>query len=230
MLPFTAVSAMLRLGTKYQIYFLRADAIRRLEEYFPAQRSKFQNRWTTPGALQESENFTASSIQMELSHCIPTIDLARSHDLPHLLPPAFYLCSQLSLDVIFDGHIDSDGLTWKLSKEDMKRCLEGQQSLRAMAVAQKAFIIKAKESPDCRMRVVCGMYLSHGRDQFLTVPAVQNEVNCLLNASSAKALELCSDCTRHYDEIQEASRNAMWARLAELFRLTNVTWPPDGSS
>lgn len=98
-LPFAAVSAMLKLGTKYEIQFLRSDAIKRLEEYFPTQLENFRNKWANSGPDSE-EALSGHSIDIELAHAIPVIQLARTYNVPHILPPAFYLCAQPVSDII----------------------------------------------------------------------------------------------------------------------------------
>ncbi|TCD60635.1 hypothetical protein EIP91_009752 [Steccherinum ochraceum] len=127
-LSFPEVSSMLRVGSKYQVKHLRAEAVRRLKCCFPDNLDDYvtpRTRYDLPDDVW----FPGAPISLELGECIAVINLARAHDLDCLLPAAFYACAQMTdRDLVF-GFPGADGTRSTLSKEDLVRCLEGRASL-----------------------------------------------------------------------------------------------------
>lgn len=111
--------SMFRMGTKYEVPHMRDEALRRLE-----------SRLLSPGELFEIHN---SSPYLDtvgfIGWPISVVNLARSFDLPRLLPGAFYLCTQLSLSTLVHGFPRADGGLEKLSADDLIVCLEGRDRI-----------------------------------------------------------------------------------------------------
>ncbi|THH29928.1 hypothetical protein EUX98_g4276 [Antrodiella citrinella] len=104
LLTFPDVSAMLRMGTKYQVDHVREEAISRLRLCFPSTLHTFPARNVY---LQDPGFVLAEHISLTKKDAIGVVNLARAFDLDFLLPPAFYLCAQLDYDELVDGVEDA---------------------------------------------------------------------------------------------------------------------------
>lgn len=111
--PMGWVSAVLKLGRKYQVSFIADEAIDRLKRAYPPAVTQFRLRGFLP----------------DISDWILPRDggnsytLARSYGLNEILPFAFYLCCQLSVEKIVTGAGLHDGTVERLSRGDIVRCL-----------------------------------------------------------------------------------------------------------
>ncbi|KAI0071962.1 hypothetical protein K474DRAFT_1651758, partial [Panus rudis PR-1116 ss-1] len=129
--PFSEVSALLHLATKYQADSIRKEAIRRLIIWFPSNLKEFARspaiRWT-----EELDEFDVQDLELSGVHkwdAIAAVNLARSMDVPEILPPAFYVCANLPIETLFKGHTDKNGRLHRLSVDDVKLCLSGKEKL-----------------------------------------------------------------------------------------------------
>lgn len=95
MIPFPILAAMLRLGKKYEIDYLRDEALTRLTSEFPRTLKEMQ--------LLPPEY---SYIKHQKGILYDIINLARETAVYSILPVAFYLCLQ---DIV--GHQSSSGMT-----------------------------------------------------------------------------------------------------------------------
>jgi len=121
-LPFPVVATFLSLGSKYQIEFLRQEAVSRLEKYFPSQLANYPSFFSAG----------IGGIDIRPDDAIAVVDIARTYGLPCLLPTAFYTCCQLHTDTLVDGTTDVNGKVWSLCREDLKKCLNTLPELRDM--------------------------------------------------------------------------------------------------
>lgn len=219
-LPFKVVSAMLRLGTKYQILCLREDAIRRLEEVFPARLQDFRNDHTVSYGL--GGKFDANGIELRGDDILAVINCARMCDVPHILPPAFYICAQLEPDNLVDGLKDEDGNLWKLSSTDLKKCLAGQLALRqaSMSLARCAFV--ASPSSGCLHRAQCTRILQGVRD-FKLIHVTADTKGLQGSRWLTDKLSSCIPCQTCFVAEYDAKRKVTWENLASYFQLETTT-------
>ncbi|KAK7690458.1 hypothetical protein QCA50_005556 [Cerrena zonata] len=113
LMTFPVIGAFLRLGNKYEIPELQRAAISRLRACFPDRLKDFRNAETTAQCAEtedededmdeEDLKFNPPLIYMCLEEVIGVIDLARTHNLPSLLPAAFYLISCLPPEIVVKG-------------------------------------------------------------------------------------------------------------------------------
>jgi len=113
-LPFRVVSAMLRLGMKYEVAHLSRRALELFEEAYPSTLEAYD-------ALPKGRS-TSFHLRRGLNP-IRTFLLARSFNLDTILPCALYECCQFSLSSLIHGYCGTDGVREKLSTEDLELCL-----------------------------------------------------------------------------------------------------------
>jgi hypothetical protein len=149
--PFTLVSAMLRLGKKYEFDQLRDDAVARLERSFPSNLADFQNR---EGRAQiiDYPGFVYDAV-----------NLARETELLSILPAALYCASALPTSLaeihknIIYGLPGADGKRVYLSTADKALCILATSTLLAKQWSGSyRWLINAKvEFPHPRCAVGC---------------------------------------------------------------------------
>lgn len=226
-LPLVTASAMLRLGSKYQIAFLRQDAIRRLERSFPSSLALFSNRFTInrprSGRLDAYE-VKDVDIPGDAS-CIAVVRLARTYNLPHLLPPALFMCAQLEPSKLVGGWVDSNDVSWTLSQEDLARCLKGEKALINYSLRQQQFVIEAKPSPICTQGPACASNLASEAQSWLGTGIAPSDTNCLSEDTWIEDFGCCSSCERYFKRLHNYSRETAWNNLARVFDL-EMAWPP----
>lgn len=202
---------MLQLGRKYSIDALAEGAIDRLQVYFPTKLIQFVNDWTDCNLNDFDEPCDFPQ------HTIAVINLARQLDLPRLLPSAFYLAAQLSEEILVLGYKDDGGRQWRLSREDLYKCLVGRSSLHERDI----HYLTARPCTDCLRRDECTKQLDSCKDT-----GVNNFTAPL--ASFTGRLKLCEKCSSHFGAKQLAQRKEAWNNLANFFLLEGLEWPvPD---
>lgn len=114
------IAAFLRLGRKYEIVQLHAEAVTRLEYEFPSSLKK----------CEEMVDFTMIDDTGCLASLVfEVIQLARENDLQCLLPWAYYLCCRFSFEDIFNSFESRNGRRVELSTEDKRACITGWRKL-----------------------------------------------------------------------------------------------------
>ena len=214
---------MLQLGKKYHIDTLRQDAIRRLAEYFPSELDSFRNAYTDEN-VSYLDGFVGDALDIRPRNAIAVVVLAQQCNVPRFLPPAFYLCAQLEMDEILCGYTDEDGSHWELSKEDMKRCLLGQQALRLNSQKRDRFVLEAKHCLTCNTRNTqrCTTVLESYRKYWWDTGG--DDSRALYQSSWIANLGLCNSCLRHFSSKHDAVIKETWGDLAHCFDL-EVKWP-----
>ena len=145
------VSAMLTLGSKYQINPLQEEATRLLRECFPEQLEDYVTPHTSaylhmfinhdhyPG-LPKSYS-SKSAVKLEHWDCVAVVNLARKFDLDFVLPAAFYACAQMHTEDLFRAVRCSDGKAHKLSQSDLQRVVDGRAQLCIFTVQSYRWLI-----------------------------------------------------------------------------------------
>lgn len=155
--PFKLVSAILRLGTKYEMGPLRQDALSRLEEAYPAGVDVIQEMPSQESMQRQSK------LVPNLATCIDTVNLAREMVLPHLVPLLlFRICNyiyQFSMtpnkeyaiwnDIFFGGVPRDDGTLALLSTADRTRLMAGMHRLNDMDRTYFPNVVGAMAVNDC---------------------------------------------------------------------------------
>lgn len=115
------ISALFKLGDKYEVTHLRDEALRRLKETYTGAYKDWVSRRT-------NERQAIDPLSPP-GRAIVAVNLARTFGLDYLLPVAFYECAQLSPKILVRGVTFSNGHVERLSEGDLELCLVGRQHL-----------------------------------------------------------------------------------------------------
>lgn len=208
---------MLRLGTKYQMEHLRQSAIQRLRRYFPEDLTSFDE-------VQEERNDDLDFSETYIEHMrnidvIEVINLGRSHDIPDILPTAFYWAAQLDVDTLVHGYINAAGTSVCLSSSDLATCLKGKEHLRLESGKSEKFYITSSPSSQCENPYACeGAMRSRGRTRF---DDMLNDCTALYGPSLINDMGICDSCESYYIERHEENRRLVWDELGDYFLLND---------
>ena len=129
--PMQWVSTILKLGRKYQVDFMVEEAMRRLIAACP----KNNSRASALHAKTAIRDYEGGGMEISI------INLARSFDLPMLLPHAFRRCrTQTSVENLIHGVDRGDGTFEHLSSEDLATCIK-EREIRAQVVGMGQVLV-----------------------------------------------------------------------------------------
>ncbi|KIM76197.1 hypothetical protein PILCRDRAFT_652388 [Piloderma croceum F 1598] len=210
-LPMHVVETYLRLGTKYHMEEFRTQAVKRLSYEFPA----------TLEELDTMDNHSRINACASYADEIFTvINLARSHDLPRVLPWAFTAaCGLLSFEDIFR----KTGPTQPyLSQEDQQICVVGwRRLLKEQRLTTFAWLKAGCSRLTCKhaMQTILIDELLSSDDPFRKV--VPTKPECIALARWQKGWEenLCSSCMVMARASHRRGRQRMWDALPSIFGL-----------
>ncbi|KAF5393199.1 hypothetical protein D9757_000531 [Collybiopsis confluens] len=240
---FVAVSALIRLATKYQVYRLRKELLRGLSLVWPSSLASWDAR---EGAMMRPDNVYEP--RAFAPHPILIINLARSVDAHELLPAAFYDLSRCSISHIAAGYAASERQDChQLSEEDLFNLLKGREDASRFF---STFLVNQLEgrqpSPDC-------IYLrigNHSQRRSCQV-AFENIFCSILRASNSLAsyrscdplfsiieadticdghdgaqglMRPCEVCRSHFQLEVEAARDELWYSLPVFFNVHVSSW------
>lgn len=227
-LSFEAVSALLRLGTKYEIEYLRRDAVDRLQIVFPQCLKGFQNTFAEHSADETDPAYpfhTKAIEKMPAHNVIAAINLARTFQLSAILPPAFYIAAQLSPADLISGCKDADGHEWKLSQEDLTRVFAGQGELREYWFEQFSLIWEARPAPTCTSNTSsCRDTLASLRSRHIS--DLHTYTAILVAHIMVPRRGLCTPCRDSLVIACNTARSGGWRRLTEFFKLQTTDEAP----
>ena len=217
---------MLKLGFKYQIHHIHSEALRRLSDCFPDNLEEYKTR-SAPEALRLEAGWlfcvTCAAVYIELEDAIAVVNLARMFDLDCLLPGAFYVCAQLPSNKLVSGFKDDIGRQWKLSAEDLERCLDGQRELRQASTRSFSWLLRncgdCKDPEDCKAAVRSDLRsiwpsMSNMPDALVDWDALQN-----LQYDTVNVEKYCKECSRYFKRKFEEERQVTWNNLRTYFKL-----------
>lgn len=215
---------MLKLSSKYAVDFLRREAIDRLVAHFPARRKDFKihGKFTPDGRYTLFIGDLGTNISLRLDDSIAVISLARSFDIPQVLPLAFYACAQMRTVTIFSGCKDQDGKTWKLSSDDLRRVIVGRDELHREAIRSMEFQIERRISEGCIDERNCRKGLGLSVSESCSLPGF---TDVLKNSGWIEELEVCQECRMSFVEDCNDCQDEVWDNLANIFELKDVIWP-----
>ncbi|KAI0760096.1 hypothetical protein C8Q74DRAFT_1319353 [Fomes fomentarius] len=143
---FDQISALIRLGHKYQIEDVQHQALAVLQTAFPSTFKEFSNR-------DASSLFGPPPVRRKSSG-IEAIHLAQLTETPALLPTAFYSCTILG-EAVVDGHHREDGTVQYLSVEDLRRFIRGYGEVKLRVPHSIARIFELKPDKQCTSPNTC---------------------------------------------------------------------------
>ncbi|KAI0706739.1 hypothetical protein C8T65DRAFT_577143 [Cerioporus squamosus] len=126
---FDAVSAIVRLGHKYELDAILKKGLACLANLYPNDwwhwsRSRSLRFEARPDPLLEKQPAGSAA-----SRCISVVRIARLTDTPSLLRPAFVECCNMVPRELMAGHRREDGVLEQLSPDDLARVLLARAEL-----------------------------------------------------------------------------------------------------
>ncbi|TCD63689.1 hypothetical protein EIP91_005094 [Steccherinum ochraceum] len=212
------VLALLQLGIKYEIDYLRDEALSILQTIYPPSYAAYLEH--CQGALWVTE-------RTETQDAIVVINLAWKHGLHTLLPGAFFALAKLSnkeLTRATNGSGSSSSLT-TLSLSDLERCLTGRQTLQQQYTARFFFAEQIEMARDCTQSMVCSEVLESWWDGHVVyrLREIFNfNFDVLEEIDWEGGLKVCGECRGWHELDDKARRMAIYDRLADTFGLKEV--------
>lgn len=145
---------------------------------------------------------------------ISVVNLARTFDLPKLLPGAFYLCSQLPVPVLIHGTKRANGDVDRLEEADLSICLQGRDKLIARSVQISAKILRVGEY---ELRTKCsdsGTCTTRVKALYTPVKLANPRAICLRPDSSTR---LCQSCLLFWTKFFSDEAAHTWGLLGGYF-------------
>lgn len=211
------VVAFLRLGKKYEIEILHAEALRRLHHDFPSNPENF-NKW---GSGPFNECRRRSMIEWEYGKNVAVANLAREQGLLCVLPLALYRCCQShSAKHLLTG---VPGKADALATDNLLACLSGWSSLGGIQYTTTFAWAHSSAStyPNCTSRAECAQ-IRKDTLHAICVPTVQlmGEYPWSELADFQFDFEvdgMCSSCTSVAEVMHNNGRGVFWEQLPGIF-------------
>jgi hypothetical protein len=204
------VATYLRLGTKYQMEEFRTQAVKRLSYEFPATLEELDHM-KTYSRIDECASYADEHFTV--------INLARSYNLPRVLPWAFAAaCELLSVEEILR---QTDSAQPYLLREDQQTCLVGwQKLLRKQRVTTFSWLTAG--NPGCskmsckmaRHTVLIDELLPSGN-----VVPFKPECHPLAEWEEEWEKGLCASCVTVGRDKHRCGRQKLWDALPSMFGL-----------
>ena len=210
-LPIEVVAAFLRLGTKYEMKALRAEAVKVLYSYCPADLTAFDN-------VLKMETFSRSSAPIKPVDWIflDMANLARECNLLSLLPETFFQCCRL-WHHIERGHTRADGTISTLTPVNERACfLAYPKLLKLKEETTYAWALSPPSSFRCRTPRRCTSVRNKLAAEIFHPTSVSG---ALIAWKDKWSIKQCNDCIVVAKRLHNEGRQAFWEALPGIFGL-----------
>lgn len=207
-IPIKAVGAFLRLGNKYEIEVLRAEALKRLFFEFPWDILAFNQVYDTDarGTLIQDDDWT----------WIDAANLAREQNVLSVLPIALYwCCREWSVAQLEEGQRRPDGTIATLSPVNERACFRAYSELLKLKENTWAWALATKTAHGCENQV-CSMERVQAMRDHLFPTSVSG---CLQRWKERYTKGLCLSCTTTANKLQNQGQKETWNALPSAFGL-----------
>lgn len=202
------VSAVIRLGHKYQMNDLVSDAVAYLKRYY----TSIFDEWAT-GRLY------APGAPFQKVHAIGVVNLARLVDEPLLLPTALLMCCSLGRDIT-TGFVREDGTREMLPLDDIGRCFAARTHLTKQMILILFHIFHPSTSNGCTTHSTCQGGLQtmlHNARAALSQIAHPDVYRSFVHAFGPWLV--CTSCKEMVMKRDVDSRADSWYHLPKFFEL-----------
>ncbi|KAI0351212.1 hypothetical protein OH77DRAFT_1411475 [Trametes cingulata] len=209
------VSAVTRLGHKYQMSKLIDSALGYLKRFYTDKLDVWEKgrSYNIPGFAP--------------SHPIGVVNLARLVDEPSLLPTALLQCCSLGADIV-KGFTREDGTHEQLSLEDIGRCFAARTILaeRAILMIFRAFSLPVSEQCKTPGRCAEGLHALlmdlQNRVESVSHPDI---FSSLFDSDGEKDRVLeCADCDSMLRQREKKLRREAWDLLPSIMGVQVDGW------
>ncbi|RDX51174.1 hypothetical protein OH76DRAFT_1417533 [Lentinus brumalis] len=229
-LSFDCLSALARLGHKYELPQVLSASVNRLKAVFTTDFAVWkQHKFLRPLCTPSYE----LPIILYPKNCVEAISLFRTLGHPEMLPIAFYLCvAAVPLSMLLRGVQRADGTLENLAVDDLERFLMARDRLTKEGNRYAYALHGLELSPSCRNAPRCMAYFAARRNKVVSKNfegwTVGNVLHIMLRASLESALTsgaLCADCVDAILARQLQIQQDMWLKLPEICNLDVEEWP-----
>jgi hypothetical protein len=201
-------AAFLRLGTKYEIPYLRTEAIRRLSNVYPA-------------TLQQFDTVGASNLKLIKRYhgmAFDVVKLAREVNVPSILPAAFAQCiMSYSNEELLRGIQSTDGSITVMDIEDQKICILGRDKLSWLQTTESfAWLWDDDKVTDCTSQCRAKGYQ---KEMVLAIWVTSPYCSALSRWHDSWEREMCDRCVATFKPRHAAGRQNIWDLLPSVFEL-----------
>jgi hypothetical protein len=204
------IECVLRLSTKYDVAYFRKRAIEQLSAMYPA-------------FLGEYHKAAGMRFDVELGHYkgLRTMILARTLDIPLLLPSSLFAVTMNRMSVLLDGGKCSDGQHFELTWADKRLCIAART--RLMRAYQSRVLGYARalvlgNIVDCKRPGNCA---SKAAAELMRIVDTGEKAHWFLVAGETvwKQVELCETCRAAFIKCYDKGCQEIWEALPSYFNL-----------
>ncbi len=218
-----AISAIIRLGHKYQMQHMVAQAVRYLKRWF-----------TSDFAVWSAGKLHLPDAPLKRVHAIGVVNLARLVDEPSLLPTALLACCLLDAQIV-QGFAREDSARERLALDDVGRCFAARTRLAEEALVLTLRIFSPEVSDGCADPQMCEMLLgqtlasvAHEQRDFARADVFTSWVNRAADAGPLSCVNLmfqcCNSCQEMVKERDLEERLRVWKALPEIMGVRVDGW------
>ena len=220
---FDTLSALVRLGHKYEFEEIVEEAMKWLEVYYTTNFEVWKKyiRGIRDPPFLVSAGPSADDID--------AVNLARLTGHHSILPIALYRCAQLTVDDLLDGMTCRGGRVVALSADDARRCLRAKESLMEASGRVAVAASYITHLPDCSTPEECleiiqdlhrSLFPLSGDFEITTDPLR----NTLWRDWSSRMLhrrfrDLCGECKSSIEIPVKVAQQSIWRELPLYFDL-----------
>ena len=221
------VSALLRMAHKYGLKDLEDEATTRLKLAFPNTLRDFDKTYIF---WERDDDFfisTQARMKLHAHDAIEAVNLAKTFDIPLILPCAFYICSTLPIETLVLGVSNPRGSRPVLSKADQIRCFQGilELSRRYMLAIETLWHEMGKD--DCDYQETCQEYAKEQAEESERENDGLHSVDVLGSCLAKRCVvlqllggaKLCDKCISRGGGVWGGLRSGTWQDLRKIFRL-----------
>jgi hypothetical protein len=216
------VAALLRLGTKYAVTYLRDIALRRLEIAAPSSRRRFID------CMDEGDDPTLDWYHRPHVHHL-LLALARECAAPVLLPAGLFESSPHTSEVSWPigRYTSEDGRLYDATEDDLRAAFLGAWRLadrlraaRLKAVASRHACVETRECllalPTSCRAATADVVFTHVTDSTEGLEAFVIEQ---VKGWFEDILGFCEACAEHAATVWQDEKDSMWQDLPGLYNL-----------
>ncbi|EIW56891.1 uncharacterized protein TRAVEDRAFT_128265 [Trametes versicolor FP-101664 SS1] len=215
---FHMISAVIRLGHKYQMENIVTEGVNYLKRWFTSDFTA----WSA-GALYEPD------APLECEHAIGVVNLARLVDAPSLLPTALLMCCGLAGQAV-TGFAREDGSRETLAPDDLARCFKAHSRLaqHMLVLTIRIFapsVLEECEYPQKCLEVLQAMLLGvENEPEHFAYSDVFVSWMELFERPGGLWFECCTDCQEMLKRRDRDERFEVWKELPGIMGVRVEGW------
>ncbi|KAI0314591.1 hypothetical protein OF83DRAFT_436044 [Amylostereum chailletii] len=218
------LTGLLDISSKYMVDFVQTEIGGYLRAYFPSSLSEFQVSYESLDAT------------LTVSDCIRAIRAGIKHNIPEILPVAYYRCSQFPPKAIFRGYTGdapAEGETVvTLPMEALETCILGRHQLvREKRIIMDDYIRKYLDNTYERhcSQALMQQFVAYFVGENKMVNGYENDVHLFNRERVAMCMGkeelldlICRPCQLEWIDEEDIGRGMLWRRLPSFYGLG--TW------